>query len=182
MRTASPSDIAPEALRGVRRLVMTNVSADQVRGLWNGTSGAAAIETQFGAVPARRRRARSGGRGGIQPSDSEPPPKSWSVLYSPELSPRVSSTPEHPGACSTLLRRTRSRVADRSDLGHQKVFWHYPRDRGGAASEGHEWSDHVSAFRIANAAVETRLRTKLPEWMKQIDALYSELGARPAPC
>ena len=66
--------------------------------------------------------------------------------------------------------------------GDQKVFRHYRATVMTLHRQGMKGSDRIAAFRAANAAVETRLRTKLPEWMKQIDTLYGELGAEPAPC
>ena len=56
--------------------------------------------------------------------------------------------------------------------GDRKVFRHYRASLTAFRTNGSAKPPEVARFRAANSATETRLRGKLPQLMREIDALY----------
>ena len=54
----------------------------------------------------------------------------------------------------------------------ERLFQHY-RARLKALQQGAATASSIADFRRANCAIETRLRTSLPDLIKQIDAIYA---------
>ena len=56
--------------------------------------------------------------------------------------------------------------------GDRKVFRHYRASLAAFRPNGSATPPEIARFRAANSAIETRLQVKLPQLMREIDALY----------
>jgi hypothetical protein len=148
-----------------------HLAPDEIRGLWESNEPArAAIERVFGAaalLPAFERL----------------------LLAEPAAGPgpRIETVPNgaDPPTSRTAPARVGKRVAGKPTSDHrlhvdpgwgdQKVFRHYRAALHDLHNQGSAKPVEIARFREANAALEARLRLKLPQRMAEIDAIFDHI-------
>ncbi len=165
-----------------------HLSPDQIRVLWEANKAArAAIERLFGAevLEMAAERLRATAAAGEEPAGKTMTRPRQSPAARPEAngSSPPESTKQAPGQAGHATKH-RSVAGPALGLtidpgwGDQKVLRHYRAALIAVHNQTSGKASKIARFREANAAVETRLRTKLPERMTEIDAIY-DLALRP---
>src|SRR5580700_8540074 len=178
--------VGAEALRAEfqRLFIDKHLALDQVRRLWESNEPArAAIERVFGAaallpaferlLPAEAAREKqAAGPGGGQRANTGPVQNGASPPETPRaLAWTGKRVAENPYAASDHCLRIEP------GWGEQRVFRHYRAALIAIHNQNSGKASEIVRFREANAAVEARLRGKLPQWMTEIDAIF-ERGLR----
>jgi hypothetical protein len=178
--------VGAEALRAEfqRLFIDKHLALDQVRRLWESNEPArAAIERVFGAaallpaferlLPAEAAREKQpAGPGGGQRANTAPVQNGASPPETPRaLAWTGKRVAENPYAASDHCLRIEP------GWGEQRVFRHCRAALIAVHNQNSGKASEIVRFREANAAVEARLRGKLPQWMTEIDAIF-ERGLR----
>jgi hypothetical protein len=151
------------------------LSPDQVLTVWQiNTPAREAIAEVFGAnaldAAAERIKCAEAARGWYAAGEKARRRDQWD-LANGDSDTRAPAQPDRQPVGPSLALPDLSVAIDPS-WGDRRVFRHYWQRLAAVQSKGSFGNADIARFRAANAAVETRLRTKLPQLAKQIDAAY----------
>src|SRR5262249_32297429 len=95
---------------------------------------------------------------------------------------RATTTMSPPEATTLAEPEPDLRLRIDPSWGDRKVFHAYRATLSALHRNGAPGAARLDAFRAANAAIEARLRRKLPGWIEQLDVLYADRRGEPPPC
>jgi hypothetical protein len=113
------------------------------------------------------------------PSIEAAPPAAFSRLVH-KSEPSISTDPVRPGGPAGREPDFELRIDP--TWGDRKIFHYYRATLAALHKKGAASHAHLEAFRAVNKGIEARLRSKLPGWIEQLDALYANRGSGPSPC